>query len=343
MNTIDLAHGAGGKRMAQLLRDHVLCSFRSAKAEVPLHALDDAAVIDNIVFTTDSHTVQPIFFPGGDIGRLAVAGTVNDIAALGACPIAMASAMVIEEGFSARDFAKIIASMAATAAEADVEIVTGDTKVVEKGGLRDIVVTTSAIGKRYPSLDQNFAAAGRKQRWLLDSSLRLGDRIIINGPIADHGIAVISRRDDYGFSGTVRSDVAPLNSLVERALEQGGVVAAKDATRGGIANALNEMAEKSGVGIRLCEEKIPIRGETQAACDMLGIDPLSIGNEGKMLLGIDPRFVDTVLAVLRAHPYGRDAAEIGEVVEGKRVTLETTVGGRRFVEMPAGDPIPRIC
>jgi len=343
MRRIELSHGAGGKDMASLIKNFILKHFEAGKAEVPLHALDDSAVINDIVFTTDSHTVQPVFFPGGDIGKLAVAGTVNDIAALGAMPLAMSSAMVIEEGFPAEDFERIIESMASVAKEAGVEIVTGDTKVVEKDGIRDIIVTTSAIGRASEWLKENFEVAGRKGKWLLDSMLKPGDKIIINGSIADHGIAIISKREGYGFEGSVVSDVAPLNGLMQEALKEGGVVAAKDATRGGIANALNEMAEKSGVGILIHEEAIPIKPATQAACEMLGLDPLAIGNEGKMLMVVVEEKAEDVLEAIKKHKYGREAAIIGEVTEGKHVVMETKVGGKRIIDAPIGDPIPRIC
>jgi len=343
MRRIELSHGAGGKDMASLIKNFILKHFGNGESEVPLHALDDSAVIDGIVFTTDSHTVQPVFFPGGDIGKLAVAGTVNDIAALGAMPIAMASAMVIEEGFPAEKFEEIIKSMASVAREAGVEIVTGDTKVIERGGIKDIVVTTSALGKESKWLRRNFEIAERNGRWLLDSMLKPGDKIIINGSIADHGIAIISKREGYGFEGSVVSDVAPLNGLMEEALKEGGIVAAKDVTRGGIANALNEMAEKSGVGIIIYEERIPINEATLAACEMLGLDPLTIGNEGKMLLGVVEEKADDVLKAIRRHKYGRKAEIIGEVIEGKNVIMETNVGGKRIIDVPIGDPIPRIC
>lgn len=328
--------------MAWLLKEYILKNFES-RAEVPLHALDDAAVVNGIVFTTDSHTVQPIFFPGGDIGKLAVAGTVNDIASLGAKPVAMALAMVIEEGFSFEKLEIILKSIADVANEADVEIVTGDTKVVEKGGIKEIMITTSAIGIETPYLRKNFEIAGRRGKWLLDSMLEPGDKIIINGTIADHGIAIISKREGYGFEGNVVSDVAPLYSLVEEALKEGGVVAIKDATRGGIANALNEMAEKSKVGMLIEEDKIPINEPTLAACEMLGLDPYSIGNEGKMIIGVIKEKAEDVLKAIRRHRYGKKAEIIGEVTEGKHVILETSVGGKRILETPTGELIPRIC
>ncbi len=343
MKRIQLSHGAGGKEMGKLIRQYILKNFKNNKAEVPLDALDDSAVINDIVFTTDSHTVQPIFFPGGDIGKLAVCGTINDICCLGAMPVAMAVAMVIEEGFFIEDLNKILESMATVAKEADVEIITGDTKVVERNGIRDIIITTTAIGIASKWLKRNFEIAERNGKWLLDSMLRPGDKIIINGCIADHGIAIISKREGYGFEGEIFSDVAPLNGLMEEALKEGGIVAAKDATRGGIANALNEMAEKSKVGIIIYEDNIPINEATLAACEMLGLDPYSIGNEGKILFGVTKEKAEDVLKAIRKHKYGKKAAIIGEVVEGNSVILETSVGGKRILDMPIGDPIPRIC
>lgn len=343
MRRIALSHGAGGSEMGKLLREFILTTFTNSRAEVPLQALDDSAVIDGVVFTTDSHTVQPVFFPGGDIGKLAVAGTVNDIAVMGAVPLALSAAMVMEEGFSMEQFQRILQSMAACAAEAQTEIITGDTKVVERGSLRDIVVTTSAIGRKNPHLAGNFDVAGRTQRWLLDSALQPGDALLINGAIADHGIAIISKREGYGFDGDVHSDVAPLNGLMNEMLKEGGVVAAKDATRGGIANALHEMAAKSGVGMLIHEEEVPLHDATRAACEMLGLDPLTIGNEGKVICGVTAEKAEDVLKVMRKHPYGREAAIIGKVTEGHQVVMETAVGGTRIVDMPVGDPIPRIC
>ncbi|KAA0013919.1 MAG: hydrogenase expression/formation protein HypE [Thermoplasmata archaeon] len=342
MKRIELSHGAGGKEMGLLIRKHILSRFSKGNAEVALHALDDSAVVNDVVFTTDSHTVQPIFFPGGDIGRLAVAGTVNDIASLGAKPVAMSLAIVLEEGFEMDLFEKIMESIAETAEEAGVEIVTGDTKVVERGSMKDIIVTTSAIGIATPLLEENHKMV-KRCKWLLDSSLQVGDKIILTGTIADHGIAIISKREGYGFEGEVESDVAPLYGLMEKALQEGGIASAKDATRGGIANALNEMAEKSGVGIIIEEEKIPIREATLAACEMLGLDPLAVGNEGKMIIGVVEEKAEEVLEAIRKHKYGKEAEIIGEVVEGKHVILKTKVGGKRIVETPTGELIPRIC
>ena len=343
MKRIELSQGAGGSRAASLIKECILPYFPDANAEVSLHDLDDSAVIDGIVFTTDSHTVKPIFFPGGDIGKLAVAGTINDVAVMGAKPIALSTGFVIEEGFSLSDFKKIVKSMGETSRKADVPIVTGDTKVVECGAIEKMIINTSGIGIESEILKKNMEEVGRGRRWLQDSSLEPGDKIIINGKIADHGMAILSFREGYGFEAKIKSDVSPLNKLIEVCLRAGGIVSAKDPTRGGIANALNELAEKSKVGMIIEEERIPINEGTLAACEMLGIDPYAVGNEGKVILGVISERAEDVLKEMRKHPLGKNAEIIGEVIEGKDVVLETVVGGKRILEAPLGDPIPRIC
>ncbi|HDO19377.1 MAG TPA: hydrogenase expression/formation protein HypE [Thermoplasmatales archaeon] len=348
-DVITLSHGAGGEKMDSLIKDLVLRYFGDygKDAEVPLKALDDAAVVNGIVFTTDSHTVQPVFFPGGDIGSLSVAGTVNDIAVTGARPIALSAALVIEEGFERNKLDRILQSMQKVAIEAEVPIVTGDTKVVERGGLQDIIINTSAVGIRTDILDENLREARRyrdvSHDWLVDSNLRPGDRIILSGKIAEHGIALLSFREGYKFESEIKSDVAPLNKLMESLLKVGGIVTAKDPTRGGIANTLNEFSEKSNVRIEVFEERIPISNDVKSACDMLGIDPLEIGNEGKVIIGVVREKAEDVLKALRRHPLGRDSEIIGEVKEGKGVIMETLIGGKRRIYKPIGDPIPRIC
>ncbi|MEM3396612.1 MAG: hydrogenase expression/formation protein HypE [Thermoplasmata archaeon] len=348
MSKITIAHGAGGSVMQRLIKEKILKHFGRGESEVPLAALDDAAVVEGIVFTTDSHTVKPIFFPGGDIGRLSVAGTVNDLACVGARPLALSAAFVIEEGFEEEKLEKIVESMAATAEEADVEIVTGDTKVVEHGGLSEIVINTSGIGRRHELLDQNLEVARKyrtvKHAWLLDSNVADGDVIIVSGYVGDHGAAVLSAREGIGFEGNFVSDVMPLNKMLGRALEVGGICAVKDATRGGLANLLNEWSEKSSVGIVVEEEKIPVRDEVRAACSMLGIDPYEIGNEGKVVLAVVPAMAEQVLETLRETREGKEAAIIGMArkdIDG--VALKTRVGGMRILQPPIGDPVPRIC
>ena len=344
MDTIQLSHGAGGEDMAHLIKEYIIRYFPSSVSEVSLGDLDDSAVINGTVFTTDSHTVKPLFFPGGDIGSLAVAGTINDISVMGAAPMALSCACIIEEGFSLESFEGIIKSLGRTAHGAGVPIITGDTKVVEKGALEQLMITTSGIGTRTESLDRNFEVVGkRKKKWLQDSNLEVGDKIIVSGTLADHGIALLSFREGYGFETQIQSDVDPIKNLMECVLGVGGVVAAKDPTRGGLANTVNEFAEKSRVGLVIYEEDIPIRDGTLAACEMLGLDPLSIGNEGKVILAVIPEQCDDVLKALRGHPLGKDARVIGEVTKTKKVVLETVVGGQRILEPPIEDPIPRIC
>lgn len=334
--------------MQGLIKDYVVKYLGGSGAEVPLEALDDSAVIDDIVIKSDSHTVKPLFFPGGDIGRLAVTGTVNDIAVMGADPLALSSGFIIEEGFLLEDFERILKSMHEACQEAEVYVLTGDTKVMEKGALDKLVINTSGIGRRNSELDENLEEVRRhrrlESRWLLDSNLAPGDRIIISGTIGDHGIAVLSSREGYGFETDVKSDVAPLNRLVKEMLKVGGVVKVKDPTRGGLANTLNEWSGKSRVGIAVHEESIPIKTGVRVACEMLGIDPLEVGNEGKLVIASIPEKAEEILKVLRNFPIGKDANIIGEASgEFREVVLQTAVGGRRIMLPPIGDPVPRIC
>ena len=346
---ITLAQGAGGELMDQLIKQSILKYFTNqGSAEVSLKNLDDAAVINDIVFSTDSHTVHPLIFPGGDIGSLAVCGTINDVAVMGATPLALSAGFIIEEGFSMDTFETIVNSMAKTAEKAHVPIVTGDTKVVEKGAIQEFMVNTSGIGKRSNVLEYNIREVKRhrpfKQRWLLDSNIRAGDILILSGNIGEHGVALLSFREGYGFDTKIHSDIAPVNGLMEKILSVGGVVSAKDPTRGGLANTVNEFSEKSKVGLFLQEDAIPIPEGVRSACDMLGIDPLEIGNEGKVVLGVVKEQADMILAVLKKHPLGKHAAIIGEATKSiDGVVMETTVGGRRIIRKPLGDPIPRIC
>jgi hydrogenase expression/formation protein HypE len=346
---ITLAHGAGGEHMDALIKNHILRHFIQDKTvEVPLTMLDDAAVVDNTVFTTDSYTVHPLIFPGGDIGKLAVCGTVNDLVVLGAQPRALSAGFIIEEGLSMDTFETIVKSMGSTARKAGVPIVTGDTKVVEHGALQQLMINTSGIGRRSKALDHNIKEVKRHRkfpsRWLLDANLRKGDVLIVSGSVGDHGIALLSFREGYGFDTSIKSDAAPLNTLMESVLNEGGIVTAKDPTRGGLANTVNEFSEKSKVGIILHEDRIPIRTGVRSACDMLGIDPLEIGNEGKVVLGVVKEKAEDVLKILKKHPLGKHAAIIGEATSTiHSVVLETQVGGRRILHKPLGDPIPRIC
>jgi len=347
---IKLAQGAGGELMDNFIKEKILKYFakQSSQTEVPLSMLDDAAVVDDIVFSTDSHTVQPIIFPGGDIGSLAISGTINDVAVMGAKPIGLSAGFIIEEGLPIDAFDIIVKSMGKLADEAGVPIITGDTKVVEKGAIQEFMINTSGIGKRTTFLDKNIDEVKRyrsfEKRWLLDSNLRNGDKIILSGNIGEHGIALMSFREGYGFDTEIKSDVAPLNNLIEKVLRIGGIVSAKDPTRGGLANTVNEFSEKSKVGIVLNEEIIPIPKGVRSACDMLGLDPLEIGNEGKVILGVVKEKADEILSALKSHTLGKNAAIVGDVSDKiKGVVLETTVGGKRILNKPIGDPVPRIC
>ena len=329
---VNLMHGAGGEVMGELLRVITNLEHNNAGG-IGLESLDDGAVIplngQNIVFTTDNHVVSPIFFPGGDIGRIAVCGTINDLAMMGGRPIALSCGMVIPEGFDVADLERIVASMDAALGECGANLVTGDTKVLERSALDTIIVNTAGIGVA--------------ERVVRDNGLLVGDVIIVSGTIGDHGIAIMAHREGFDFGGQIHSDVAPLWTLVEQALAAGDIHAMKDPTRGGFANAINEMARKSGVGVVIEEEALPFRTSVRSAAGMLGIDPLEVANEGKVVMGVAPGDAEAVLAALRKHPYGRDAAIVGRVVEGSHVIMRTAIGGERFIEPPIGDPVPRVC
>ncbi|MGB9134369.1 MAG: hydrogenase expression/formation protein HypE [Candidatus Bathyarchaeia archaeon] len=347
---VTMTHGAGGAVMAKLIEEYILPYLGGFKgAEVGLEALDDAAVVDGVVFKSDSHAVRPIFFPGGDIGRLAVAGTVNDMAVLGAEPMALACGFVLEEGLAFSDLERVLAGMREACEEAGVFVVTGDTKVVEKGSLGGLVVNMSGIGRRSRGLDHNLAVvkkyrSGFDARWVLDGNLRTGDKIILSGTVGDHGLAVLSAQEGLAFGSRIVSDVKPLNRMIRRVLDVGGVVSMKDPTRGGLANALNEWSQKAKVGILVCEERIPIRNDVRTASEMLGIDPLEVGNEGKVIIGVVEEMAEDVLEALRSTKEGKDAEIIGKATgEFDLVVMETVVGGKRILPMPVGDPVPRIC
>jgi hydrogenase expression/formation protein HypE len=348
---ITMLHGAGGSVMHDLVKNYIVKAFGGlSDAEVPLEAMDDAAVVDNIVLKSDSHAVKPIFFPGGDIGRLAISGTVNDISVLGAQPRALACGFILEEGLLMTDLERILASMRKTCIEAGVGIVTGDTKVIEKGMLGGCVMNVSGIGKRTAALEHDLDVVKKfrpdfNSRWMLDSNLHVGDKIILSGTIGDHGLAVLSAQEGLKFGSNIRSDVKPLNHMIQRLLgEVGGVVAMKDATRGGLADALHEWTEKSKTGILIQENKVPIRDDVRAACEMLGLDPFEVGNEGKIIVGVVAEIAEEALAFLKNTSEGEDAQIIGGVTsEFSGVAMQTVVGGKRVIARPVGDPVPRIC
>jgi hydrogenase expression/formation protein HypE len=348
---ITMLHGAGGSVMHGLVKNYIVRYFGGLENtfEVPLEAMDDAAVVGDIVLKSDSHAVKPIFFPGGDIGRLSISGTVNDISCLGAMPYALACGLILEEGLSFTDLERILSSMRKTCIEAGVSIVTGDTKVVEKGSLGGCVMNVSGIGKRTQELENNLQVARKyrelKARWALDSNLISGTKIILSGTLGDHGLAVLSAQQGLKFGSAIQSDVKPLNRMIQSLIGSvGGVVAMKDPTRGGLADALNEWTEKSKIGILIQEDKVPIREDVQTACEMLGLDPLEVGNEGKLIIATVPEKAQEALEFLKKTSEGKDAQIIGEVTDAfKGVAMQTQIGGKRIIAKPVGDPVPRIC
>jgi hydrogenase expression/formation protein HypE len=336
---IGLKYGAGGRAMRVLIEQVCLAGLGGAPAPagIGLTAMDDGAAIPVgdrwLILTTDSHVVHPIFFPGGDIGRLAVAGTVNDLAVMGATDVtALTCAIIIEEGFPRADLERVYASIRAACEEAGATVVTGDTKVMGRGEIDGLVINTAGVA---------FC-----QRPVPDAGLAPGDALIVTGTIGDHGMAIMAARHALSLEGDLRSDVAPINGVVRAALQAGGdaVVAMKDPTRGGLSSALHEMAQKSRVGILVEESSVPVRVDVRGASDLLGIDPLVMASEGKAVIGVRPHLAEAVLAAVRAHPLGREAARIGRCIDqhAGAVILDTGFG-RRILAEPEGEPLPRIC
>jgi hydrogenase expression/formation protein HypE len=331
---ITLSHGSGGKLTHRLIRE----IFIEHLGNPVLNKLQDSAVLElsrkKIAFTTDSFVVQPIFFPGGDIGKLAVCGTVNDLAVMGARPAFISCGVIIEEGLKISDLQRVAASLGRIAKLSAVVVVCGDIKVIEKGTYGGMMVNTSGIGIFNPDPGLN------RQK------IKPGDKIIINGSVGDHGIAVLSAREELSFSCKLKSDVAPLHNLVKDIVNASGKIKfMRDATRGGIATVVNEIVEDMKFGIRLVESEIPIRDTVNAACEMLGLDPLYIGNEGKVIVVVEEADSKAVVKAMKANPLGRETAIIGEVTDNlkAKVTLETSSGGRRILDMLSGEQIPRIC
>ena len=308
---------------------------KSVNGGISLDALDDGATIPigdyEIVVTTDGHTIDPLFFPGGDIGRISAAGTINDVSVMGAKPLAISNAIIMQEGFPIADLDRIMKSLNETCEEVDVAVITGDTKVMEQGKIDGIVMVTTGIG------------IAKKGEIIRDSTLEVGDKIIVTGSLGDHGMSLMSFREGFGFETDLKSDTAPMWNVVKKALDVGGVTAMKDPTRGGFANAINEMASKSGKGVLLHQEAIPIKNEVHAVSEMLGIDPFEVANEGKVVMGVKADKAEEVLEAIKTEEYGKDAAIIGEVIEGDYVVVETPIGGERILEAPIADPVPRVC
>ena len=333
-SNILLAHGSGGKLTHQLIEKMFLSQFKNELLE-PLH---DGAVFtiggQKFAFTTDSYVVNPIFFPGGNIGELAVNGTVNDLAMCGARPLYLSSAFIIEEGLPIEDLWQVVISMKEAARRAGIMLVTGDTKVVDRGKGDKIFINTSGVGIVNEDVEIN------------PKKIKAGDRIIVSGEIALHGIAIMSVREGLQFETEIKSDTAPLNGLVDEMLKAGNNIhVLRDPTRGGIATTLNELAEQSKLGILIEEDVIPIPDEVRGACEILGLDPLYIANEGKLLAFVSPTSSDKVLSAMRKHPLGKKSAIIGKVVEQHHgtVVMKSKIGGTRVVDMLTGEQLPRIC
>ena len=331
---IDISHGGGGRAMAQLIEELFLAAFDNPLPE----RLNDFAAFTipggRLVLATDSHVVSPLVFPGGDIGCLAVHGTLNDVAMSGARPLYLAASFILEEGLPLADLQRIVISMAHAAHQAGVPIVTGDTKVVERGKGDGVFITTTGIGLVPPGVE------------ISGSRAQPGDCILVNGPLGDHGVAILSVRENLNFGTTIQSDTAALHELVAALVAVApDLHCLRDPTRGGLATTLNEIARQSGVGMRLWEAAIPVRAEVQAACEFLGLDPLYVANEGKLVAICPAEHAQRLLETLRAHPLGREAAVIGEVVADPQhfVEMETQFGGRRLLDWLSGEQLPRIC
>jgi hydrogenase expression/formation protein HypE len=336
---VELAHGAGGRAMAEFLKEVVFPSFEFNKivGGIGLPSADDGATIPlgdkEVVVSTDSHTVTPLFFAGGDIGRLSAAGTINDIAMMGARPLVLTCALLIEEGFAIDDLRRILSSLSTTALEEKVAVIAGDTKVMPRDTIDKLVICTTGVG----IVDRG--------KIVVDSGIQPGDKILITGPIGDHGIAILAERDGLKFGTELKSDVAPLWSTIKAALEVGGIHAMKDPTRGGVAAALNELAQKSKVSIWIDEEQLPIRREVLAASQMLGLNPLQVTCEGTAIIAVEAEKAEKVKEALQKTRYGIDARILGEAKEERQglVLMKTKVGGTRLIQQPWAEAIPRVC
>ena len=332
--SVNMTHGSGGRAMAQLIEQLFVARLDNDL----LRQGNDQAAFDvpggRMVMSTDSHVVSPLFFPGGDIGSLSVHGTINDVAMAGARPLYLAAGFILEEGFPLADLERIVSSMAQAANAAGVPVVTGDTKVVERGKGDGLFITTTGVGV----VPEGVELSGDRAR--------PGDRVLLSGSIGDHGIAIMSKRENLSFETTIESDSQALHDLVAEMIDVApGIRCMRDPTRGGLASTLNEIARQSGVGMLLDESAIPVRPEVAAACELLGLDPLYVANEGKLVAVVPAEDAERVLAAMRGHPKGRDASIIGRVRGDERgfVEMETLFGGRRIVDWLAGEQLPRIC
>ena len=336
---VTMAHGGGGKAMRDLIDDVFVSTFDNAhlstlEDQARFHLRDLALHGDRLAMTTDSYVIHPLRFPGGDIGKLAVCGTINDLAVGGAKPLYLTCAVIIEEGFPVDALREIAASMARTALAAGVSIVTGDTKVVGRGACDKLFINTTGIGVIREGVE------------LGAHRVRPGDAILVNGLLGDHGAAILGARGDMALTTPIESDCAALHELIDALLAAApGTRFLRDATRGGLATVLNEVAEASEVGILIHEDRTPLREEVKGFCEILGLDPLYLANEGKIVCAVPPDQADAALAALRGHPLGRDGAIIGQAVEDRpgRVVMQTLLGGRRIVDMLVGEQLPRIC
>lgn len=339
MDTILLGHGSGGKLMHRLIAETIAPAFGITElGDAAVLEADALGAADRLAFTTDSYVVSPLFFPGGDIGELAVYGTVNDLSMVGSSPLWLTAAFIVEEGFSGESLKRILLSMTAAAKKAGVRIVAGDTKVVDRGKGDGIFINTAGVGV----IPQGVALGAHE--------VRVGDRVLVSGPIGNHGVAVMAERNAITFDPPVVSDTAPLNGIVADLLRAvpGSVRVMRDPTRGGLATTVKEIALESGLCVVLQEESIPVPGGVRGACDLLGLDPLYVANEGIFIVFVAPDAAEAALAALRAHPLGREAVMIGEVQAADdrsrgMLLLKTGIGGTRIVDMLAGEQLPRIC
>ncbi|MGY5873326.1 MAG: hydrogenase expression/formation protein HypE [Candidatus Thorarchaeota archaeon] len=337
MPKIESAHGAGGKIMQRLLEEVVIPSFSRRKiGSIGLDEMDDGATVQvagtNLIVCTDAHTVHPIFFPGGNLGTLTACGTVNDISVMGARPIAMTNTIIVEEGTEIDTLHTILKSLNDIIEPLGIAMVAGDTKVMPPGTLDGLIMSTTGIGEIY--LDKPVSDGGAKE----------SDDLIISGPIGDHGTVLLAHREGLEFETSLTSDVAPLWNPIRDCLDVGGVHAMKDPTRGGTAVALNEIASKSKLELEIQESNIPVRPAVQSLCEVLGLNPLHMSSEGKFVMAVDPSYTEDIHAVLGKHDSTKDAQIVGKFLKGSpRVLMKTAIGGRKVIQVPYGEPVPRVC